>query len=99
MAAKAASRTGQEIVFGIRPENIADARLAPGPDPDRTVKAKVDVVEPMGAEIYIYFNTGAHAFIARMTASEQARVGEEIPLVFSLKKAHLFDPESGVALV
>ena len=99
LAAKAASRTGQEIVFGIRPENIADARLAPGPDPDRTVKAKVDVVEPMGAEIYIYFNTGAHAFIARMTASEQARVGEEIPLVFSLKKAHLFDPESGVALV
>ena len=98
MAAKVISWDGKEIVFGIRPEDIADALYATHPAPDHTIKARVEVIEPMGAEVFIYFNTGHHSFVARMNSSEQANVNQELSLVLNVKKAHLFNPETGVAL-
>ncbi len=97
-ATKLASRLGQSITFGVRPEDVADARQSAS-DPHRTVRAKVEVVEPMGAEIYLYLNTGRHGFIARVTTHDSAEVNEEMPLVFDMKKSHFFDDKTGETLV
>jgi multiple sugar transport system ATP-binding protein len=45
---------GQEIVIGLRPNNMEAAAVA-GPDPDRSIQAKVEVTEMLGADTYIHF--------------------------------------------
>jgi hypothetical protein len=38
-AAKLHSKVGQEIVFGIRPEDVADTIFVSNPNPEHTIKA------------------------------------------------------------
>jgi multiple sugar transport system ATP-binding protein len=97
-AAKLHNKVGQEIVFGIRPEDVADTIFVSNPNPEHTIKARVEVVEPMGAETYLYLNTGLHAFIARVNARGNVDVNQELSVVFTQKKAHYFDKASGLTL-
>jgi len=92
------AKIGKDVVFGIRPEDISDALFVTHPNPEQQVKARVEVVEPMGAEVYIYLTTGKHSFVARMNTAQQAEVNQALTLVFNMKKAHFFDAESGAAL-
>jgi multiple sugar transport system ATP-binding protein len=46
-------RLGQKVILGLRPEQIADTRDLATPDPGATFEARVDVVEPVGAETWI----------------------------------------------
>jgi len=98
-SAKLHGYAGKEIVFGIRPEDVADALFVTNPNPEHRVTAKVEVIEPMGAETYLYLNTGLHSFIARVTAGESAEVNQEIAVVLTMKKSHFFDKETGKTIV
>jgi multiple sugar transport system ATP-binding protein len=51
------SRTGREVIVGIRPENFQDASLvaADALPNGITFQASIDVIESLGAEKYIYF--------------------------------------------
>ncbi|MFZ0625320.1 MAG: sn-glycerol-3-phosphate ABC transporter ATP-binding protein UgpC [Acidimicrobiia bacterium] len=45
----------EELVIGVRP-NSMEAAAVKGPDPDRTIQAKVEVTEMLGAETYVHFH-------------------------------------------
>ncbi|MBN1868728.1 sn-glycerol-3-phosphate ABC transporter ATP-binding protein UgpC [Candidatus Sumerlaeota bacterium] len=92
------ARSGQDIVLGIRPEHISDARGRPDPGAGREVRARVDVVEPMGAEVYVHLVAGGTTFVARFDSHSPARPEEEIPVVFDVTRAHFFDAKTGAAL-
>ncbi|MGA1192818.1 MAG: ABC transporter ATP-binding protein [Kiritimatiellia bacterium] len=96
-ASRLADLAGSEIVFGIRPEDIADTLYVTQPNPDQQLKAQVEVVEPMGAEIYLYLGTHGQSFIARVGAAQSVSPNQELTLVMNMKKAHFFDPTSGSA--
>jgi multiple sugar transport system ATP-binding protein len=91
-ATKVATHTGKPIVFGLRPEDVNDRQLAHQADPNHIAPATVEVVEPMGAEIYLMLTTGANAFTARLDSHDRARVGQHLEMVFEMKKCHFFDP-------
>jgi multiple sugar transport system ATP-binding protein len=97
-ATRLAGLAGREIVFGIRPEDIADALYVTQPNPDHQVKAKVEVVEPMGAEVFVYLGTGVHSFVARMNTAQIAEVNQALNLVFNMKKTHFFDAQTGAVI-
>ena len=85
----------QKVTFGIRPEAVGS------PDAERDInavkiKSKVEVVELMGAETFLYLETG---FIARIDPHRSCRPGEQIELAMDLSKAHLFDTESGIRII
>jgi len=89
-----------EVIMGIRPEDIQDSVFAVSPNPDNLVNAKVEVVEPMGAEVYLYLNVGTNNFIARVDSHEQARVNQEVTLAFDMAHASFFQTdEEGVRIV
>lgn len=90
-ASKLRSYIGQNVKFGIRPEDIHDKLYEGAADPSKVVQATVEVVEPMGAEVYLYMNTGAHSFIARVNVAQKADVNHKLDLVFNTKRAHYFD--------
>jgi multiple sugar transport system ATP-binding protein len=99
MAGKLASYAGKPIVFGTRPEDINDKQLAPQANPEHIAPATVEVVEPMGAEIFLTLNSGAHAFTARLDSHEHAKVGQRLDMVFDMKKCHFFDPQTERVIV
>ena len=80
----------KELVFGIRPEDIGSPEAESKTDAPK-MKAKVEVIEPMGAETFLYLNTGAQSFISRVDAHRKTVVGEEVLLSILMSKAHIFD--------
>lgn len=94
IAQRARSRVGQDIVFGVRPEEIGDARVPREGEYSEPIEALVDVSEPMGSETFLYLDTGASRFIAKVRSFDRYAAREPVKLIFNLAKAHLFDPES-----
>jgi multiple sugar transport system ATP-binding protein len=95
-ATRLASRAGQPIVFGIRPEDLSDTDAPDSGDP--VLQARLEVKEPMGAEVFLYLNSGKTPFIARVDGHKPYTIGEDIPLRVNLEKSHFFDSESGEVL-
>lgn len=81
----------KEIIFGIRPENIYDAQYSHAIKIGAPIKALIEVVEPMGSEIYLYLTTGKSLFTVRLDGHIQAEINTDKELIFDISKAHFFD--------
>jgi multiple sugar transport system ATP-binding protein len=91
--------TGREIVFGIRPEDIVDRALATIPaNPGNTIKALVEVSEPMGDRIHLYLVAGPHNLVANVDAESKVLEEREAEFVLDLDKTHAFDKETEQAI-
>ena len=86
--------TGQDIIFGIRSEDIYDKLFTSLASPENTIRATCEVVEPLGSEVYLHLNTGRHTFIARVGAHDRPEVNRDMDLVFDMSKVHFFDPKT-----
>ena len=83
----------KQVMLGIRPENIYHPDfIATGIEPC-IVDCKVEVVEPMGNEIYLYLVAGSHHIIARVDPRATCKTGDRLGICFNMSKIHLFDPE------
>jgi multiple sugar transport system ATP-binding protein len=91
---KIASFEGGDIVFGIRPEDIYDKLFVSEASPCNTVKAVVEIVEPMGAEVFLYVKAGNSSLIARVGGHNKPEVSQDMNLVFDMSKVHFFDKET-----
>lgn len=90
---------GQQVIFGIRPEDIHSADFTPpGVIPAR-LKADVDVTELMGNEIFIYGLTGGKQFIARVDPRTKAVPGAQIEFNINMDNMHIFDPKTELAII
>ncbi len=86
---------GKTITLGVRPEDIYDKVYAGNIATEgRTAVSTVEVVEPMGSEILLYLNTGKNTLVARVEPQSEAKVNQEIEILFNLEKIRLFDKES-----
>jgi multiple sugar transport system ATP-binding protein len=90
-----AGAKAKDLRFGIRPENVAldagDGRVP--------VSAKVALTEPLGAETLVTLSVGNCELVARCPASFELNPGEPLTVYLSLSHMHLFDADSGLALV
>ena len=84
----------KEIIFGIRPEAVYDDAAFLEANPDWVVDVHVDVLEPMGAEHYVYFSLNGENVIARLDATSQAKVLQRHTLAFDMSMARYFDMET-----
>ena len=85
---------GQEVILGVRPEDIKDVQISPNASPDARFNAEVEVVEPMGSEVHLYLAKEDKLFVARVDAYTEALEGDEMEFAFDMRKIHLFDRES-----
>ena len=90
------SYIGKEVIMGIRPENLHDEEVFIQSSPDALVNANIEIVELMGAEIYLHFLiTGKSDNItARVDPRSTARVGDQIKIAADVNKLHFFDKET-----
>lgn len=86
----------QEITLGVRGEDIILADV----DPDiQSIAGEVEVVENLGAELNVHFNTLIGELVAKVHAGTKVRAGERVKLFFNIDKIHLFDRETGIRIV
>lgn len=82
---------GKEVWLGIRPEHVGDAKAENAKGGARCT-VKVDIVEPMGNEIFVYYTTGGTTqYVARIIANEEPEAGKEMEFAFDMSNAHFFD--------
>jgi len=67
---------GRTVMLGIRPEDFEDASLEPDTPPDRRLKATVDLTEPLGAEVLVYFGTEATRVVSSAVAADAGEDAE-----------------------
>jgi multiple sugar transport system ATP-binding protein len=91
-----AAYAGKPVTMGVRPEELREATPQ---DPANTVfDAMVEVVEPIGHEIYLDVKAGPVELIARVSPDTPAKVGQKIKLAATVEKLHAFDPQTEKAI-
>ena len=83
------------LTLGIRPEHIELVE----PGVRNGVEATVGVVEPMGELSYIYLSIGESTYTASVDGDLLVEEGDVVTVEFPPDKIHLFDRETGEALV
>ena len=87
-----AKHLGNEVVLGMRPEDIYDPDFVP-----HTVSAvaqastTVDVMQPLGSEVDLYLLAGDESFIARVDPRTRAEANRPYQIVFDMSRMHIFD--------
>ncbi len=99
IAEKVRKYRGQQLIFGIRPEDIHARAFTPPDIAAAELTAEVDFSELMGNEIFVYAVTGGKQFIARVDPRTRAVPGQPIDLVVNMSNMHLFDPNTEMAII
>jgi multiple sugar transport system ATP-binding protein len=87
------------VVFGVRPEDMAEHDPAAGND-GNTLTARAEVVETLGAEVFVHLSCGPHTVVARMEVPERPlTVGQTLEVDLKMLKTHLFDRETSRTIV
>ncbi len=89
---------GGPMVFGIRPENLGESEQPVAGD-GSSFSANVDVVEPMGSEIYVYVDLAGQPLTARIKADREPEVNRSHVLHVAMDHAHYFDPDTEHTIV
>jgi multiple sugar transport system ATP-binding protein len=83
---------GQEIVFGIRPEDIHQEPIFLEGSPNSIVNAYIEVAENLGHEMFLYLaGLGKDSIIARVDGRAGLKESTNVRLAFDMNKAHVFD--------
>jgi multiple sugar transport system ATP-binding protein len=85
------SYIGKEVIFGIRPE---DLRYDMSAGEGLYVPTTVQIVEPLGAEINLFIDTGSHVMVARTAPTIRFAVGDSAKFVPEWDRVAFFDMES-----
>lgn len=93
------SYIGKELNFGVRPEDFHDKKFYPDATSGNTVRAKIELIEPLGDEVLYYLITGRHQIVAKLDSRTEKKVGEDIEIAVEMSKTHIFDPENEKTLV
>ena len=88
----AAVRRGQQIIYGVRPQHLLPSKSA------TALQAKVSVLEPTGAEIYIIAKTAGREICSVVQERVNLPPGSEISFTPLLDRVHLFDEHTGKTL-
>ncbi len=87
------------VSLGLRPEDIHDAQYVPrGVNEDARLHVAINVVEPLGSEIYAYMQKGGREFIGRFDPRSAVCTGGVAEIVLDMHKMHIFDPDTEQAI-
>jgi multiple sugar transport system ATP-binding protein len=91
---------GRPVVFGVRPEDMAEHHPEMPETRTSTITTRVEVVETLGAETFVHLSCGAHAMVARVSMPDRPlTVGQALTVSLNMAKTHLFDKETSQTIV
>ncbi len=81
------------ILLGIRPEHLILSKELTG------FSAIIDVIEPMGADVYSYLHSGKDSFTLRTSPERNLKPEETVNLKCLQDKLHFFDISTNQAII
>ena len=97
LSSRLARYNAQKVTLGIRPEDLHEAASADSGQ--LSFETVVEVVEPLGSEILLDVRLGEQLLVARADCTCRAKHNERIQLACVPERIHLFDPQTGEAIV
>jgi multiple sugar transport system ATP-binding protein len=91
----AQARNGRSVTVGIRPENLS---LVAPDSAEATLKAKVNLVEPLGAKDVVHVTIDHQDVRVIATPGLRPRIGDQVGIAFDRQRLHVFDDETGEAV-
>ncbi|CAG4904419.1 ABC transporter ATP-binding protein [Paraburkholderia gardini] len=93
---KVKSHIGREVILGLRPERITDARSAHNVEGGKLqpVEVKVDVIEPTGPDTLVFAQVNGKRIVSRVHPASNPQPLTNTTLLFDVSKAVLFDPSN-----
>ncbi|MDQ6792772.1 MAG: sn-glycerol-3-phosphate ABC transporter ATP-binding protein UgpC [Candidatus Dormibacteraeota bacterium] len=82
-------------VLGVRPEDLTEVPHEGFPK----IEMKVEVVEVLGSDQFLYGKVGSDDVIARLDPQFKVSVGDAVPLHMNMRRLHLFDVGSERAVL
>jgi multiple sugar transport system ATP-binding protein len=95
-AAKLKDYPEKRVIFGIRPEDLPEAACAA---PGETFTVIVEVMEPLGSEVYLDVKAAEQSLIARAEPKTKAKPHASLCLKPTMANMHLFDIRDEKTLV
>lgn len=89
---------GKKVILGVRPEHLLIEEDLVRNAGKAVIRAKIDIVEMMGADTYLYFMLDGKKTIARIPAQYIVANGDTVSLAFDKRQIHVFDEETGDAI-
>jgi multiple sugar transport system ATP-binding protein len=89
---------GKDVIFGVRPEDLYIGK-PDGAETPVSFKATLEVVEPMGNEVFVYVTTGESPIVARLNTRKEITPGSQIELFIDTRRIHFFDAGSEATIV
>ncbi|MGY4751335.1 sn-glycerol-3-phosphate import ATP-binding protein UgpC [Pannonibacter sp. Q-1] len=89
---------GAEVILGVRPEHLALASEQPAEAGGLTLDVVAGVLEPVGAESFLYGTVGSEAgpqVVIRVPAHARYELGQRVSFTASAAKLHAFDKATG----
>jgi len=86
----------KKVIFGIRPQDLSKAS---SPIEGETIEVFVEIIEPIGNEIYLEVKAGRDSLMASVDPKTQVASHQNILLQANLENMHLFDIDDERALL
>ena len=87
----------KELVLGLRPEHITEARAHREPG-TAEFAVPIEVIEPMGMETMVYFSVKGTEVSARVNPADAQQPGETMRFTADLRHMHLIDPATNLVI-
>ena len=102
--------TGKSVTLGVRPEDIHQDQVFINNSPDTVIKARIDVIEKLGAETQIYCELdyadkessvidNSTQMIAKISSRAVVELKSVIELAFDANHLHMFDGETEATML
>jgi multiple sugar transport system ATP-binding protein len=100
MVEKMKSYEGQEVVFGIRPEDIHQ-EIGPAGEkiPDNVAIVEIKVAELLGHEYILHFDIAGTDVVSKVPAVKILAIGDKAEFLFNMRKVHLFDKKTTLRII
>lgn len=87
-----------KIIFGIRPEDLYDARFNTMAELPVDLDTLCELVEPLGNEYMVYLKIGNQNLTARFDPKALPEIDKPLKISFDMHKSHFFDIETEQSL-
>ena len=84
---------GRRVAMGLRPEHLQPAGIG-----KPAFEAQVELIEPVGNEVFVNLSYAGQALVARMPPQHLPEPGHALRVTLENAEPHFFDPDSGMRL-
>jgi len=98
MSSELKGHIGEEVIMGIRPEDLHESKSAVSATQENAVRMTLDLIEPVGPYLLLHLRKGRVSLVATVKDT-RSKAGQEVVIEMDLSKMHMFDKRTTEALI